>query len=208
MSGQIINLAVRTPVFEGKERRIYAHPDDTELLIKIARAEPLGHHQSKIPQGHRYGPLANAIGELSDQLAIRSSGVEHPPYLQNIVGFADTDLGLGVVVKALFGKDGAYAPTLYRIVADNKFNSTARTDLEHFLKWVIEADVVLNDINARNLVYAHRNGASHFVLVDGYGGVPTPLYRLFPGLQKTSKRRKAKRLFERLKTIPGRERNG
>jgi hypothetical protein len=194
----LIRLQGKTPAFQGKEREIYAYPGHPKLLIKVGRNVPLGRRMVSITQRYRYAELASYVGELTDQLAMRSGGAPHPRHLQKIVGVVETDLGLGVVVEALFDRDGRYAPTLYQLSARQGIDDEARAELEKFARWMVRADIVLNDINARNIVYAHEDGyGSFFVLVDGYGGVPRLLERLWPLLHRASKKRKALRLLAR-----------
>lgn len=54
------------------------------------------------------------------------------PYIQKIIGFVDTNLGMGLVVKTEKDKEGALAPTLEYLINNNLWNDQVGQDFEFF----------------------------------------------------------------------------
>src|SRR5690606_26161436 len=110
-----------TPVASGSIRDVYRHPDDPKLLIKVVRPSTRdakfgkGRPWHKLVQ-RRYRHLISYLREIREHIAQHAMGSEHPYFLQRIAGLAETDLGLGLVVEAAFGRDGNYAPTVGTLV--------------------------------------------------------------------------------------------
>src|SRR4029079_14360808 len=137
------------------------------------------------------------LREVREQIALRALSTTHPPSLQKIVGFADTDLGFGLVVKAVRDRQGRLAPTLEQLLAEGRFDATARADLEAVIAELMELPIVLADMHIANFVYGwSEEHGDHFVLIDGIGCKNLiPFNRLSRRVNRYSKRRRVQRLM-------------
>lgn len=163
------------PVASGSIRDVYRHPQDPGLLIKVVRLSTLdakfgnGRPWYKLMQ-RRYRHLISYLREIREHIAQHAMGSEHPYFLQRIVGLAETDLGLGLVVEAAFGRDGNYAPTVGKLVKRGPLAPYVQARLDRFLEDVVNSTVIIADFHLNNVVYAYSpEYGDHFVLIDGVG---------------------------------------
>jgi len=116
--------------------------------------------------------------------------------VQNIIGFADTDMGLGLVVEAVRGADGELAPTLEHLKKNNQLNDAVLSALEEFFEWLLASPVIINDLHLNNLVYDQHG---RVVMIDGLGDrhlIPIKAYS--QRFNRAYKHKKIERLRRRL----------
>lgn len=196
-----IKLAHLKPLAAGAIRYVFAHPGDPDLLIKVIRADAIeqrfGSGRPWYKMTRRYRHFVSYLREVREEIAMRAQGA-HLPSLQKIVGFADTDLGFGLVVAAAKDRDGNLAPTLPRLISDGGFDQPARAALDCCLQELLDSPVVLADLHGANLVYAWTEPlGQHFVLIDGIGCKTLfPFSRMSRTLNRYAKRRQIERLHE------------
>ena len=145
----------------------------------------------------RYRHFMSYLREVREQIALRAQGKTHPASVQRIVGFAETDLGFGLVVEAAKDRQGRLAPTLERLIAEGRFDASALAALKACLDQLMQLPIVLADMHIANFVYAwsERHG-DHFVLIDGIGCKNLiPFNRLSPLVNRYAKRRRIERLL-------------
>lgn len=192
----------RKPLASGSTRAVYLHPDDPDLLIKVMRPDIIeqrygaGRPWYKSPR--RYRQFMSYMREVREEIAMRAfTDSRMPKSVQRVVGFVDTDLGFGLVVEAVRGRDGNLAPSLRNLIRDNRFDAKAMADLDACLAELLELPVVLGDLNRANLVYAWtKQHGEHFVVIDGIGcKTLIPVNRMSEWINRFTKRR----LFARLK---------
>lgn len=188
----------------GGNRLVYRHPDEPRHLIKVFRTEYVRDHWgARIRFRKRWKRLRQYElfnREVQEYLSAHAGDPRTLAFTQKVVGFAETDLGLGLVVEGLFDREGALAPTLSRLVTEKRFDETARAALTEFSAALLESRVVISDLHWGNLVYAYseRRG-NHFVMIDGLGSSNLiPLKRLFPKLNRRSKRARIQRLERKI----------
>jgi hypothetical protein len=192
-------LEGRRPVATGASRLVHQHPRDPELLVKTMRPDFLAGRRVNLRWYHRFKRariFSIFVREISEQLVLIGKGEEPRAFLQRIVGFEDTDLGLGMVVEALRAPDGKLAPSLQWVVTRNEFDEAARRDLERFFAAILESHVVVGALNPRNILYAaDPAGGRSFVLIDGFGeGALIPLMGMFPAWSRRAKQRHVRQL--------------
>jgi PhoP regulatory network protein YrbL len=203
----VINLGDRAPIASGSTRDVYLHPDDASLLIKVVPAGVIekryvrGRPWYKTPR--RYRHFMTYLREVREQIALRAQNNTHPCSVQRIVGFAETDLGFGLVVEAARDRQGRLAPTLPQLIAEGRFDAATRADFEACLKELIELPIVLADLHTANFVHAWTEAhGDHFVLIDGIGCKNLiPFNRLSPLVNRYSKRRRIQRLLSRVDSM-------
>ncbi|HHQ68943.1 MAG TPA: hypothetical protein ENM98_01360, partial [Halothiobacillaceae bacterium] len=137
--------------------------------------------------------------EVIEHMALRVTNPDCPErwqQVQNIIGFADTDMGLGLVVEAVRGADGELAPTLEHLKKNNQLNDAVLSALEEFFEWLLASPVIINDLHLNNLVYDQHG---RVVMIDGLGDrhlIPIKAYS--QRFNRAYKHKKIERLRRRL----------
>lgn len=203
---RFFELKERKPLNMGRSRIVFEHPDDPALVVKVMRPDALeerfGGGTAWYKRKRRFGHFISYIREIEEYVAVHAALGHNPPFLQTVVGFVDTDFGLGFVTEAARDRDGNLAPSLGTLIQSGRFDSTVREDLERFFEQVVNCDAIISDLNVGNLVYAfHEKRGNHFVLIDGLGNTnPLPFKALSQRINRRSKRRRFERLYSRIKT--------
>jgi hypothetical protein len=194
-----IQLQHAEPLAKGHSRLVFQHPHRKDWLIKVIRPEVIekrfGSGASWYKRRRRYGRYLSYIRETQEYIAAWASHGRELPFLQKIIGFETTDFGLGLVMEAVRDADGELAPNLAMLISSGRFDKVVRENLAIFLDRLLEADVIVSDMNVGNLVYAHDPvHQDHFVLIDGLGN-----NTLWP-LKAISRRinRRSKRLYRKI----------
>lgn len=176
MKPEILTLSNQQPVASGKTRHIYQHPHNPDWLIKV-------HHVTS-PNAHRAG-LAGWFKAVEDRFIymtgfmreirtyVYSRYGDHGDVVRHlipIIGLADTDLGMGLVVGAARDADGQLAPTLRKVFKRGDMSSVRLEKLRQLLQAIQSTDLVLGDLNQDNIVLAHDpEDGDRFVIIDGLG---------------------------------------
>lgn len=138
---------------------------------------------------HRYFKyLTSEIAEYARLQLYRYSSTH---MIQQIIGFANTNLGMGLIVKAEKDKDGTLAPTLGYLIENSLLHGSARHHFELFLQQLSQIDICVSELTLQNIVYAHSSEhGNYFVLIDGTEDncfIPLGFYSKFC---RTSRRKK------------------
>jgi hypothetical protein len=170
-STTVIRLRHIRPLASGSQRQVFDHPSDSNLLIKVMR-EPFGTppwYRRRLKS--RYGKFRSALREIEEYVALQAGAPGNVDLVERVAGLVETDMGLGLAVEALRGRDGTLAPTLHDILKRGGFTPDVAAKLDRFLARVLGTDLVAYDTKARNIVFAHdpATGEDRFVLVDGMG---------------------------------------
>lgn len=188
----------------GHTRDVYRHPDNSALLIKVIRPAAIEQRYGRGAPWYkfkrrRYRHLIAYLREVREQIAVHAAGGAHPPFLQKIVGFVETDMGMGLVVEAVRAADGTSAPTVAELAGQGALDPTRLAALDRFLDEMVNSPVIVADLNPFNVVYGRgAGGTDHFVLIDGIGHKNLiPLERMSTRINRWSKVRKADR-FRRM----------
>lgn len=195
-----IKLANKAPLASGSTRDVYLHPNDDGLLIKVIRRDVIerrwGCGRPWYKTARRYLHFISYLRELREQIALQAESEEHPASLQWIVGFADTDLGFGLVVEAAKDRQGRLAPPLPKLITEGRFDAAVRADLDTCLDELLASPVILADLHWGNLIYAwSEQRGDHFVMIDGIGFKNLiPFNRMSRLVNRYSKRRQIERL--------------
>jgi hypothetical protein len=192
---QIIELKDTEPVAEGGRRLVFRHPSDPSLIIKVFRPEflarqwggPLSWRQKR----RRYRHLFPFFQELREHVAVCALNGAPPKHMQNLVGFAETDYGMGLVYDAVLDAEGRYAPTLATLLDQGLYTAEIHRAFLEFRAWLIDAPIVVADLRPGNFVCARdADGRPYFVLIDGIGEKTViPIKGLALWLNRRSKRR-------------------
>jgi hypothetical protein len=196
-----IALRHLTPISSGNNRLIYVHPFEPDYLIKVMRPEVL---EARRKPRHFYQRfkreriLGSFVREIREQLILAGHGEDSKRFLQQIVGFCDTDLGIGMVVRAIRGPNGKLAVSLDKLIAEGGFDDEAQRKLDAFCDALVNSRIAISGLFLRNLLYGtDEAGGGRFILVDGFGeGALMRVNGAFPPLNRRSK----EKLIGRLRT--------
>jgi len=180
-----LDLTGVAPLTKGAERRVYPHPHEPALLVKVINVEA---HRAYLERRRyrrwyrryqREGSYRVYISELSEYVtSFARTGQAWRLPVARVVGLAQTSAGLGLLVERITADDGNTAPTLAQVVAEHGLDAALRRRLDEFFRTLIDAHVVLNDISARNIaVGRNADGVAGMYLIDGFGvKQAVPLY--------------------------------
>jgi hypothetical protein len=166
----VLKLSDQTPIAQGGERLIFIHPENNDWLIKVWHERFHEKQQKRTPfwirviRLKRYWSLLN---ELTEYLGVREDPHPKLEYIQQLVGLTDTDLGFGMVVKAIKQDNGKLAPTLKDLVERQVFHEQHHQALEVFFEWMSNTHIIVRDFSLNNLIWDECN--QRFVLIDGIG---------------------------------------
>jgi hypothetical protein len=128
-------------------------------------------------------------------MLLRAENPNPPDFLEKVVGFADTDLGLGYVVRAERDRDGRYAQTLAALIHSEGFDSKAREELDIFFASLRSTPAIVGDLTARNVAWAYTpERGEHFVLIDGLGDKGWPPFQRIRWVARRTKERHIARI--------------
>jgi hypothetical protein len=166
-----IELKGARPLVSGAYRDVYQHPLDDDLLIKTIKrlvieryVERANWYRARFGTGH----YKNFLREIEEYLVLRRRGQHSLPFIQHFAGVVETDLGLGIVVRKVRGRDGSLAPTLTRLVSDRGMNADLTAQISVLRDNVVREHIVFGDVSANNIVAS--DDAEHgrrLVIIDG-----------------------------------------
>lgn len=206
-----LTLGDLKPIAQGRMRLVFRHPHDCSLLIKVIRPQAIeqrwGSGQPWYKKRRRFRQYISFVRECEEYISCCARHGGSVPFAQKIIGFVETDFGLGMIMEAALDQDGNLAPTLRQVARDHSLDGDIRTELEHFVRQIMESDIIIADLNPGNLVRAYtREEGHHFVLIDGLGlSTIMPFKLLSPVLNRFSKRGRVKDLWKRLERNRSRE---
>jgi hypothetical protein len=166
-----IELNGARPLVSGAYRDVYQHPFDDDLLIKTIKPVVIERYAGRANwYRSRYGigHYKNFLREIEEYLVLRRRGQHSLPFIQHFAGVVETDLGLGMVVRKVRGRDGNLAPTLTVLVSDRGMNSELTAQIRALRDGVVREHIVFGDVSANNIVVA--DDAEHgrrLVIIDG-----------------------------------------
>src|SRR5262245_35090269 len=149
-----IALQGSEPIAYGLRSLVFQHPHDSELLIKVAVPAVSNKEEGKVNNllhEQRYGAYVGWVREIREYLALRSRLRGHPPWLQRLIGFVETDFGVGLVVGKVHDGKGALAPTLQQTVAKTGLTSELRRAVHKLEQDLLDRNIIFGDPNPKNI---------------------------------------------------------
>jgi hypothetical protein len=201
---RFLALADRTPLAKGSLRNLYQHPGNDDLLIKVMtkRASRRWTTKMGVKVRRRFGIYTDFAREITELLATRSRHAAHPPMLERVVGFVDTDFGLGLIVEKVRGRDGTLARSLHDIVWREGLSDALRERIEELRHGITDAEIITGDMNKKNILHAFDGTRDYLVLVDGIGEKsPFRFNAISRYLNRRTNRRHFRQLVESLERI-------
>jgi hypothetical protein len=176
----ILNLENAKPIAEGGERFIFIHPENDDWLVKVWHERFFRKEVKRIPLVLKFLRLKKYWSlsyELTEYLALRENDEAPLKHLQQIIGFIDTNYGLGMIVKSIKNKAGELAPTVGDLISQKSFNDDHRAALDRFYTWMENSNIIVRDFTLNNLVWDEYS--NEFIIIDGTGSKPGISLRTF-----------------------------
>lgn len=199
-----LDLAEDKPLFYGTTRRVYRHPQDASLLVKVpSQAEEERRIANRPEWKQRFKPtgIANITNmrEAAEMLRLNPKAEPELPHLFAFIGLVATNHGWGQMVRAEYDSEGNYAPTLEQIASEPK---RYQQPLKNFIQWAKKTDAVFIDLEPWNCVLAERGGKEQIVVIDGIGEKTIiPFRTYFPALNKKKNAQQIARFFASLELV-------
>ncbi len=167
----MLALKEKQPLARGRQRYVYEHPEDPDLIIKVIRPDSITETWSRWYKARRvYGQYLSYMREIGEYVATHAREGSSPPFVQRIEGLVETDMGLGLVLHAVRGEDGRLAPSLKTLLREGNFDRQAAQALDEFTSDLLASGVIVSDLHSGNVVYGRgESGAGRFVMIDGLG---------------------------------------
>lgn len=197
----MIILKNTEPVAEGRQRYVFNHPGDPDLLIKVIRPDAISRAWGEWYKCRRSSrQYLSYMREIGEYVTSHARDGANPSFAQQIVGFAETDMGLGLVLRAVRGKNGELAPSLRSMLANDTFDPAAREALELFFHDLLASHIIAADLHSGNLVYAYdQERGHHFVMIDGLGQHNLiPIKRFSSALNRRGNKRRIEKLRQQI----------
>jgi hypothetical protein len=174
---KLLDLAGLKPIAAGAERLVYQHPHDPSLLVKVVDFPAMADHLSTRPlrrwrkDHQREGAYRNHVAELAEYTAAQNAAAGRWKVpMARILGLAQTNMGLGLLVEKITDGKGGLAPTVEQIVRDCGLDETLERELDYFFDTLADHHIILNDVSARNVVMGQNaDGEDGLYLIDGFG---------------------------------------
>jgi hypothetical protein len=167
----LVELKNARPLVSGAYRNVYQHPSDPDLLIKVIMPHVFERHAARAGWFDKWqgvGAYRSLLREIEKYLVLRGRGQHNLPFIQHFAGIVETDLGLGMVVGKVRGRDGGLAPTLTELVREKGLDADLIARINALRDDVVRHHVVFGDISANNIVEAADSEHAHrLVIIDG-----------------------------------------
>lgn len=199
-AGEFIDLKGQTAPASGSLQHVFACPGRDDLLIKVVRKDFAESRwtgwRGWLKRRRRLGVLTTALRTITEHLAMRNAGLFPGRHVQEFVSVAETSEGIGIVVRALRGRDGDYAPTLRTLLEQGRFTRETQALLDEFAEWLIGSPLIVGDLHVGNVVLAwDEEHGERLVLIDGMGEKNlVPLNTFFPALNRANTRDRLRRM--------------
>ena len=200
-------LAAAAPLAVGHLRSVFQHPEHPDQLIKVMRADAVasrwngpGRWHKRLPRTRHY---VGYLRELKEYIGARARAPEADAPIARMLGVVETDLGLGLVSEKVVDGDGALAPTLAAVYGRHGFTPELETALAGFLKGLLDANVIVGDMHAWNIVYgSDSRGGPRLVMIDGFGEKHAiPVSSMSRAINRYRTHRLYKRMLEQVERL-------
>lgn len=185
-SSSSYQLSDSTLIGRGNKRDCYAHPEDPNLCIKVAR----------YPERWQECQ-AQSIVEwyYTTHLKQRQVPLDH---ISDCHSWVQTNYAAGLVIERIRNEDGSPASTLRDALSTGRVEA-AQTDrmLLELKHWLIKHAIAIADLNGANLMVKGQDGNDRLIFVDGIGSREPDwkftLYQRHPWLARMKTKRQWKR---------------
>ena len=149
---QLIEISEDLYIGEGNQKKVYHHPHDEHLCIKIAKP----------------GKPRRLVG-LKREIRYTAKYQDNLPFLAKYIQEQDTNMGTGYVFE-LIKNDNGKVSTPLGLYIKNKTVSELDKKVAHIYRLLIQHRAPISDTNPNNfLIQDSQNNSQSLHLVDGFG---------------------------------------
>ncbi len=179
-----LSLAGTAPIGMGNRRRVFRHPENGALCIKIARLRHIRQQMDARSLFHKMMPTRWRDDNRLEVRAYRQSAIRGGEetvwrHLPRLYGWQDTDLGRGLVFDYFQNHDGGPAPTLRQALDAQGDVDEVKAALDELYDFIRSAGIWMRHPNVENVVLA---ADGRLKLIDCLGTYNGHVRRLVPPL--------------------------
>lgn len=153
-------------VAQGRQKIVFQCPDDETYLIKAIRPEYRHELETRFFYSKRYGAYMPLLRQFQEQLRIQWLTGQSPDFMERIVGFVETDLGVGMVVQCVKGEGESYGKSLKAMIEEGPLHPVQVAAVKRLVAWIQQYQPVIYDFSPGNILFQADNKP---VLIDGIG---------------------------------------
>lgn len=200
---ETLQLADAEPIGMGNRRRVFQHPDNPDLCIKIARTEHIRAQMDARGPVYRLMPTRwrddNWLEARAYQQAVLLLSDERIwAHLPKLYGWQNTDIGAGLVFDYYCDAAGQPAPTLRRALQENGLTNGLGDALQDLNAYIRTAGIWMRHPNVDNVVLAQDG---RLKLIDCLGTYNMHVLRYIPILRTHRYARHISYLDKQVKTV-------
>lgn len=199
----LIRLKNQEPLNGGATRLVFSHPHEPNWIIKVIRPDIIEKRYGEKASRFRFKRRRRAGKYNSFDREVREYFVGYaeigtaPPFVQEIVGFCHTDMGLGLISCAIKRKDGSLAFSINELIKRRQYTHEMSVLLEEIECELLNSKMIFSDLNLGAIVHDEKN--NRFVMVDGLGVTnPIPIKAMSCRLNRRSKKKKFSKLRRKI----------
>ncbi len=183
---QKLSLAEVEPVGMGNRRRVFVHPDNPDLCIKIARNDHIRAQLDNRGLVYRIMPTRWRDDNWLEARAYQQSVLQTTEpaiwrHLPRLLGWQETDIGPGLVFDYYRNAEGGPAPTLRKTIETFGLRPDIRQALDDLHTYIRSADIWMRHPNTENTVIGLDG---HIKLIDCLGTYNMQGLRYIPAVRK------------------------
>jgi hypothetical protein len=188
---QKLGLADAEPIGMGNRRRVFEHPNNPNLCIKIARSEHIRAQMDERGFFYRLMPTRWRDDNWLEARAYQQEVLETADpaiwlHLPRLYGWQDTDIGPGLVFDYYRDATGGPAPTLRQALHTQGLCPDIRKALDDLHSYIRTADIWMRHPNAENTVMGMDG---RLKLIDCLGTYNMQGLRHIPAVRKRRQER-------------------
>ena len=200
-----LTLSRVEPVGMGNRRRVFVHPDNPNLCIKVARSDHIRAQMDERGFFYRLMPTRwrddNWLeARAYQQKALKNAEPEVWLHLPRLYGWQDTDIGPGLVYDYYSDTAGRPAPTLRQALKKQGLCPDIRQALDELNNYIRTADIWMRHPNTENTVMG-KDG--RLKLIDCLGTYNMQGLRHIPAIRKRHRARNIAYLERQVANLVG-----
>jgi len=167
-----LHLPIDQKLAQGGGRMVFAHPENPDVVIKIARSKKVQRNPLRklFSRSAAFGPIWNSYVEIREYTRSVSYARRASKIYAQFLGFVETSQGTGAMFEAVRAPDGQLATTLYRHTEQHGHEPAMEDAIRALWAEIKETWLVISDRAMANLVVTgDATNGYHLTIVDGVG---------------------------------------
>lgn len=191
LSRQRLSLADATPIGMGNRRKVFVHPENPSLCIKIARKDHIRRGLDRRGGLYRLMPTRwrddNWLeARAYQQTALRDDASPNWQYVSRLHGWQPTDMGDGLVFDYYHTPQGTPAPSLEALLQSGPCSADLERALADLADFLAATDLWMRHPGPANIVWASDG---RLKLIDCLGTYNMQLLRHLAPIRKRRRTR-------------------